>query len=78
MPMLTRKLKSIDTKTPRKFNVFLRQPKTIQKSPNESGKVQSIPRDKSRRALPPGKRISKFGNIYWETRKNRSDIKNRL
>jgi len=30
-------------------------------------------RDASRRALPPGKRISKTGKVYWETRKNRSD-----
>ena len=30
-------------------------------------------KDKSRKALKPGKRVSKSGNIYWETRKNRSD-----
>ncbi len=30
-------------------------------------------RDKSRTALPPGKRISKTGKTYWETRANRSD-----
>jgi len=24
-------------------------------------------------ALPPGKRVSRAGSIYWETRKNRSD-----
>ena len=29
--------------------------------------------DASRDALKPGKRISKNGNVYWETRKNRSD-----
>ena len=32
-------------------------------------------RDVKRTALPPGKRISKTGNIYYETRKNRSDKK---
>ena len=32
-----------------------------------------IPRDKLYRALPPGKRRSRSGRIYWETRKNRSD-----
>lgn len=31
-------------------------------------------RDKARKALPPGKRISKTGNVYYETRKNRSDM----
>jgi hypothetical protein len=30
-------------------------------------------RDSKRLALPPGKRISKTGKIYFETRKNRSD-----
>ena len=30
--------------------------------------------DRRRIALPPGKRISKTGKIYWESRKNRSDI----
>ena len=29
--------------------------------------------DKSRSAQLPGKRISKTGKVYWETRKNRSD-----
>jgi len=33
----------------------------------------NIFRDSKRKALPPGKRISKTGKIYWETRKNRSD-----
>lgn len=32
-------------------------------------------RDVVRDALMPGKRVSKKGNIYWETRKNRSDAK---
>lgn len=34
----------------------------------------SMPRDKVRKALSPGKRISASGKIYWETRKNRSDL----
>ena len=29
--------------------------------------------DSKRKALLPGKRISKSGNEYWETRANRSD-----
>jgi len=29
--------------------------------------------DAKREALMPGKRISKSGKVYWETRKNRSD-----
>ena len=31
-------------------------------------------RDKARKALPPGKRISKTGNVYYEYRRNRSDL----
>ena len=30
-------------------------------------------RDRSRSAMPSGKRISKSGNIYYEYRKNRTD-----
>ena len=38
-------------------------------------KVQGtdIIRDKARKALAPGKRISKSGKTYFETRSNRSD-----
>ena len=32
-------------------------------------------KDEKRKALMPGKRISKTGKEYWETRKNRSDAK---
>ena len=31
--------------------------------------------DAERQALLPGKRITVKGNIYWETRENRSDVK---
>jgi hypothetical protein len=41
------------------------------------GKSDAL-RDKVRKALTPGKRISKNGNVYWETRKNRSDDKNNI
>ena len=34
-----------------------------------------IKEDKARKALLPGKRVSKTGKIYWEGRKNRSDQK---
>ena len=35
--------------------------------------TSNFKRDIVRKALPPGKRISKTGNIYWESRRNRSD-----
>ena len=39
----------------------------------QKNKVKSKSRDASRKALKPGKRISKTGKVYWETRANRSD-----
>ena len=33
----------------------------------------NVKRDAKRKALLPGKRVSKTGKTYWETRKNRSD-----
>jgi len=39
----------------------------------QRGKIKSIAQDMSRTARAPGKRISKTGKIYWETRRNRSD-----
>jgi hypothetical protein len=40
----------------------------------QSGKKPNIPADQQIMAMYPGKRISADGNIYWETRKNRSDL----
>jgi hypothetical protein len=39
----------------------------------QTGKIISKPKDKARKALAPGKRVSRTGKIYWETRFNRSD-----
>jgi len=44
-----------------------------QKVLKQTGKWIDIPRDAGRKAMLPGKRISKNGKVYWETRKNRSD-----
>ena len=48
-------------------------PHTIKRL-DQTGKRISALRDSERKAQPPGKRISRTGNIYWETRKNRSDV----
>ena len=40
----------------------------------QSGKKTFVPMDRTVLAMYPGKRISADGNIYWETRKNRSDL----
>ena len=57
-------------------NLFIGSGKgrTIKYEDSRTGKT-NIPRDKKRSALTPGKRISKSGKIYYEKRKNRSDLK---
>jgi hypothetical protein len=40
----------------------------------QSGKVKSIWKDRQLPAMYPGMRISENNKIYWETRKNRSDL----
>lgn len=39
----------------------------------QTGIIKDIGRDAARSALLPGKRVSKTGKTYWETRRNRSD-----
>ncbi len=46
----------------------------VQKILAQTGSIKDVARDAGRKALPPGKRISKTGNVYWESRKSRSDI----
>ena len=56
---------------------FKNQRKSLKVSDHQIGKtIKSI--DKKRQALKPGKRISKSGNIYYENRKNRSDMKDNI
>lgn len=50
-----------------------KKPKVLINIKKQSGKIPNLPRDLARTAMYPGKRMSKKGNIYWETRKNRSD-----
>lgn len=54
------------------FKIFQ---KGIVKELPQIGK-SNTPRDFGRGALPAGKRVSRTGKIYWETRKNRSDALN--
>ena len=44
------------------------------KTLDQTGTRKSLMRDRSRKARVPGKRISKTGKVYWETRRNRSDV----
>lgn len=48
--------------------------RSIIKVLQQTGKDVNIKRDLGRKARLPGKRISKTGKIYWESRKNRSDV----
>ena len=50
-------------------------PRVLKKVNYQTGKRKSVKKDKARKALAPGKRVSKSGRIYWETRRNRSDLK---
>ena len=49
------------------------QSKSVKEFDYQTGKTNKVV-DKRRTALPPGKRISKSGKIYFESRKNRSDL----
>jgi len=48
--------------------------KVLKATYRQTGKSNEA-RDKKRSAMQPGKRRSARGRIYWETRKNRSDIR---
>lgn len=50
------------------------QPGIVKTSPKQSGRLSNFKRDVSRKALPPGKRLSASGKPYWETRRNRTDL----
>jgi len=49
--------------------------KTIKPAKRQTRKSKSVERDKKLKALPPGKRRSKSGKIYYEYRQNRSDLR---
>jgi hypothetical protein len=52
-----------------------KRPKVLKSVPYQTGTRESVKLDKKRKALPSGKRRSKTGKVYWETRRNRSDLK---
>ena len=47
--------------------------RTKKKNPKRQTGKSDTKRDKARKALHPGKRISEAGNVYYERRKKRSD-----
>lgn len=55
------------------ISTHYKKPRVIEISDHQIGKRKSIKKDRERKALPPGKRMSKTGNIYYEYRRNRTD-----
>ena len=53
---------------------MVKKPRALTRSTRQTG-TSNMVRDRKRKALAPGKRISKKGNIYYENRRNRSDVK---
>ena len=53
---------------------FKNQRRNLRQLPQVKNKVDKTI-DATRHALLPGKRISKSGKVYWETRSNRTDAK---
>ena len=47
--------------------------KVVKKAEHQTG-TSNKKRDKVRKALPPGKRISRTGKTYYEYRRNRTDM----
>ncbi|MHA1865893.1 MAG: hypothetical protein ACTSWZ_05230 [Candidatus Heimdallarchaeaceae archaeon] len=52
-----------------------KKPRVVKASKHQTGKRKSIKLDRKRKAMKPGKRISKSGKVYYEYRRNRSDLK---
>ena len=52
------------------------KPRILTKSTRQIGK-SDLKKDMKFKAMPPGKRISSTGNIYYEYRKNHTDVKGR-
>lgn len=53
-----------------------RKPRALTRDIRQTGS-SNMARDRKLKALAPGKRRSKKGNIYYENRRNRSDVKGR-
>jgi len=60
-------------------NAFAYNPRRVIKAVKfETGYSKNILKDERKKALAPGKRISKSGKVYYEYRANRSDVDGRL
>jgi hypothetical protein len=66
--------RSKSSKKTSKKRTSLKGPRVLKRVKYQTGKRKSIKKDKVRKALPPGLRVSRSGKKYWETRRNRSDL----
>jgi len=66
--------KILELRTPKQKPPQTRSLEIDEKVTKQTGRIKNIGKDLSRMALPPGKRVSKTGKIYYEKRRNRSDI----
>lgn len=67
---MKRKVKRIVKKT-----VKRKLPRVLIKSKRQTGKRKSLKRDEGLKAMFSGKRLSKNGKVYYEYRRNRTDVK---
>jgi hypothetical protein len=56
------------------IGVKAKKPKVVYATRRQTGNRVSLDADKKRKALPPGKRVSKNGKEYYENRKSHSDF----
>jgi len=63
---------------PKKKKKRGRRPRVLRSVKWQTGRRKSKAKDKARKAMKPGKRVSRTGRLYWETRRNRSDLKDNL
>jgi len=60
-------------------NVFAYNPrKVVTTAKFQTGLEKNPEKDLIKKALAPGKRISKNGKVYWEYRANRSDLDGKI
>jgi hypothetical protein len=51
-----------------------KKPHVVYATRHQTGTRISLEADRKRKAMPSGKRVSKNGKIYYESRRNRADL----
>ncbi len=73
MPCFLMNLFKKEMEKEKKVMGFKSLSKSLTRKDHQTG-TSDLKRDRARKAMPSGKRRSKTGKIYWESRKNRSDV----